>query len=121
LIVDDSRVARALVDRIVRQVGFETTQAEHGKAALEVVATDGPFDLALVDWNMPVMDGLEFVKALRQDRRQADTKVLMVTSESSPNKIARALMVGADEYLVKPFDEAMLHSKLQLIGALEGV
>jgi two-component system chemotaxis response regulator CheY len=70
---------------------------------------------------MPVMDGLEFVKALRQDRRQADTKVLMVTSESSPNKIARALMVGADEYLVKPFDEAMLHSKLQLIGALEGV
>lgn len=116
LVVDDSRAARMLVRRIVSTFGFEILEAGDGKEALEVLEAEGLVDLMLVDWNMPVMDGLALVKAVRSVRRYADISILMVSSESDPRQIARALMTGADDYLIKPIDEPMLQEKLDMLG-----
>jgi two-component system, chemotaxis family, chemotaxis protein CheY len=121
LIVDDSRAARMLIKRIVVALGFEITEAGHGEEALErLLECDGDVDLMLVDWNMPVMDGITLVRRVREVRAYADISILMVSSESDPRQIGRALMVGADDYLVKPIDEPMLREKLEMIGVLEG-
>lgn len=116
LVVDDSRAARMLVRRIVGAFGFEILEAGDGKQALEVLEAEGLVDLMLVDWNMPVMDGLALVKAVRSVRSYADISILMVSSESDPRQIARALMTGADDYLIKPIDELMLQEKLDMLG-----
>lgn len=118
LIVDDSRAARMLVKRIVVGIGFETLEAQDGRDALDVLAREGAPDLMLVDWNMPVMDGLALVKAVRAERRFADVSIMMVSSENDPRQIARALMAGADEYLIKPIDEPMVVDRLHLLGKL---
>jgi two-component system chemotaxis response regulator CheY len=81
---------------------------------------DDPVDVMLVDWNMPVMDGLALVRRVRATRAFADVFVMMVTSESDPKKMARALMVGADDYLVKPVDGEMIRSKLEQTNVLVG-
>jgi two-component system chemotaxis response regulator CheY len=102
LIVDDSRAVRTLMKRMLGEMGFEVSEAGDGRQALDLLQEIGPVDLALVDWNMPEMDGLEFVK--------------MVSAESDMGNIARALMVGADEYAIKPLTREMLEDKLQLLG-----
>lgn len=120
LIVDDSRAARAMVKRMLDQLGIESSQAEHGEEALRRLRDGEAYDALLVDWNMPIMDGLELVRALRAEKRFADLAVLMISSESDPRNIARALMAGADEYLVKPIDTGMLADKLRALGLLDG-
>lgn len=119
LIVDDSRAARAMVKRMLDQLGIESSQAEHGEEALRRLRDGEAYDALLVDWNMPIMDGLELVRALRAEKRFADLSVLMISSESDPRNIARALMAGADEYLVKPIDTGMLADKLRSLGLLD--
>lgn len=119
LIVDDSRAARAMVKRMLDQLGIESSQAEHGEEALRRLRDGEIYDALLVDWNMPIMDGLELVRALRAEKRFADLAVLMISSESDPRNIARALMAGADEYLVKPIDTGMLADKLRALGLLD--
>jgi two-component system chemotaxis response regulator CheY len=119
LIVDDSRAARAMVKRMLDQLGIESSQAEHGEEALRRLRDGEAYDALLVDWNMPIMDGLELVRALRAEKRFADLAVLMISSESDPRNIARALMAGADEYLVKPIDTGMLADKLRALGLLD--
>ncbi len=119
LIVDDSRAARAMVKRMLDQLGIESCQAEHGEEALRRLRDGEAYDALLVDWNMPIMDGLELVRALRMEKRFADLAVLMISSESDPRNIARALMAGADEYLVKPIDTGMLADKLRALGLLD--
>jgi two-component system chemotaxis response regulator CheY len=116
LIVDDSRAMRAMLKSIMTDLGFEILEAGHGIEGLAQLEANPGIDLALVDWNMPQMDGLEFVKALRQDRRNAELKVMMVTAENDMAKMARALMVGADEYAMKPLTRDAIIAKLEMLG-----
>jgi two-component system chemotaxis response regulator CheY len=116
LIVDDSRAMRAMLKSIMTDLGFEVLEAGHGIEGLAQIEANPGIDLALVDWNMPQMDGLEFVKALRQDRRNAELKVMMVTAENDMAKMARALMVGADEYAMKPLTRDAIIAKLEMLG-----
>jgi two-component system chemotaxis response regulator CheY len=115
LVIDDSRATRSMLRRLLQTMGFDVAEAAHGEEGLEALEADGPFALALVDWNMPVMDGLTFVKALRGDRRFADVVVLMVSSESDPEKMARALIKGADDYVIKPLTADILEAKLEAL------
>jgi len=116
LIVDDSRAMRTMLKRLMGELGFDVLEAGHGLEGLAALREAGPVDVALVDWNMPEMDGLEFVKAMRQERAYADVKVMMVTAENDMTKMARALMAGADEYAMKPLTRDMIVEKLGLLG-----
>lgn len=117
LIVDDSRAIRSLLTRPLRELGFTTLDAGHGQAALDVLATCTPLPtLALVDWNMPVMDGLEFVRNVRRNERLHSLKIMMITTEVEAERIQLALDAGADEYLMKPFTMEALSEKLALLG-----
>jgi two-component system chemotaxis response regulator CheY len=116
LIVDDSRYIRSYLRSILEEQGAECVEAENGQLALVAIEEADPCDLALVDVNMPVMGGLECVKAMRSNPKMRLLKILMVTTEADHAFIEAALEAGADEYLMKPFDEAALIEKLQMIG-----
>ncbi|WP_052668793.1 response regulator [Nitriliruptor alkaliphilus] len=116
MIVDDSRATRAILGRILQELGFEVVEAADGRQALERLADASPVTLALVDWNMPVMNGLEFVKAVRQDPTNDGLRLLMVTTESDIDHMVSALEAGADEYAMKPFTAAVIREKLDLLG-----
>jgi len=117
LVVDDSRVMRLIIGKIVKENGFEVIEAGNGQEALERLrATDSEITLALVDWNMPVMDGLSFVQAARADGAFSVLRMIMVTTENGTEQVARAIEAGADEYLMKPFTKESLRDKLALIG-----
>jgi two-component system chemotaxis response regulator CheY len=117
LVVDDSRVMRLIIGKIVKENGFEVIEAGNGQEALDQLrATDSGITLALVDWNMPVMDGLSFVQAARADGAFSALRMIMVTTESGTEQVARAIEAGADEYLMKPFTKESLRDKLALIG-----
>jgi two-component system chemotaxis response regulator CheY len=118
LVVDDSRPIRRIEGEILRELGFETTDACHGKEALERLESAPLPDVVLVDWNMPEMDGLEFIKTVRRDARYAGLVMLMVTTESETDQMLRALSAGADEYLMKPFQKDGLIDKLRLLGVV---
>jgi two-component system, chemotaxis family, chemotaxis protein CheY len=116
LVIDDSRAMRMVVRRIVAGLGFEVVEAGNGEEALAVLAASEPVDVALIDWNMPVMNGLDFVVAVRAQREHRNLTLMMVTTESERSQIVRALAAGAHEYLLKPFTEDALVSKLALLG-----
>jgi two-component system, chemotaxis family, chemotaxis protein CheY len=116
LVVDDSRATRSALRRILVGVGFDVVEAEHGEHALEVMHADDSIELVLVDWNMPVMDGFSLIKAIRKERKWALLPIMMVSAEVDQKQIARAVMAGADEYVMKPFDSATLIGKLQALG-----
>jgi len=116
LIVDDSRTTRLILKRMLAEIGHtEVMEAEHGEEALERLE-EGPAELALVDWNMPVMSGIELVHAVRDERRYDRMKIMMVTSESSPRQVYEALKAGADEYAMKPITREVIEDKMQLLG-----
>lgn len=117
LVVDDSRAIRSIVSRIVRSAGFEVMEAGDGQEALTRLRdTAAPVQLALVDWNMPVMNGLEFVKAARAEGTFADMRIVMVTTETEFGNVQQALEAGASEYLMKPFTKEAFAEKLALLG-----
>ena len=118
LIVDDSRVVRGFLRGLLEERGIECAEAADGQAGLDRLNADAAFDLALLDWNMPVMDGLEMLKRLRA-QGFSEMKVLMVTTEAENDYILRALDAGADEYLMKPFDNEALSEKLAMLGLME--
>ncbi len=118
LLVDDSRAMRMILARTLKEIGFEVTEAGHGLEGLEKLNANGPFDLALVDWNMPEMDGLTFVSTVRQGQLAQQMRIVMVTTESEAERVAAALAAGADEYVTKPFTKDALTSKLGIIGLL---
>jgi len=101
---------------MVEQIGYQVVEAGHGGEALDVLAATDPFDLALVDWNMPHMSGIELVEAVRKDPSLDSMRIVMVTSESDISCMQRALENGADEYVMKPFDQAILLQKLLELG-----
>jgi two-component system chemotaxis response regulator CheY len=116
LVIDDSRATRALLRRLLAGHGFVAHEAGDGREGLDRLGRLGPVDLVLVDWNMPVMDGLQFIRAVRAERAYERVAVVMVTSEAEPAQIARALMAGADEYAIKPLTSEALARKLELVG-----
>lgn len=117
LVIDDSRAMRSLLRRALHCAGFDVEEAVHGRDGLERLGAGGaPPDVVLVDWNMPEMNGLEFVEAVRADGRWADLRVLMVTAETEASQVERALVAGANEYLMKPFTNEALIEKLQGLG-----
>ena len=118
LIVDDSRFVRDFLRGLLEEKGIECEEAADGQAGLDKLNEFPDFDLALVDWNMPVMDGLEMVKHLRAEGFN-ERKVMMVTTEAENEYILRALDAGADEYLMKPFDDEALTEKLAMLGLVE--
>ena len=116
LIVDDSRAIRKLLQRMIEPLGFECAQAEHGEDALAQLDPANPPDIVLVDWNMPVMTGIEFIVHLRQVPGGDKPKVVFCTTENDVAHIREAISAGADEYVMKPFDHETLQIKLQLVG-----
>ncbi|WP_130649021.1 response regulator [Egicoccus halophilus] len=116
LVIDDSRATRAILSRILQSLGFSTADAADGQLALTWLADHGPVDLALVDWNMPVLDGLSFLKIVRANPAYASMKLLMVTTESDLDRMIAALEAGADEYAMKPFTAGVIREKLELLG-----
>lgn len=118
LVIDDSRVMRRIVASTLKGLGFETEEAGDGREALDRLEAGEVFDLATIDWNMPVMNGLELVTAVRQNRDWRDLTLMMVTTESEHGQIVRALAAGAHEYLIKPFTPDALMEKLDLLGLL---
>lgn len=118
LIVDDSRFVRGFLRGLLQEKGIECEEAADGQAAMDQLHGEKPFDLALVDWNMPVMNGLEMLKQARSEG-YSDLKIMMVTTEAENDFIVRALDAGADEYLMKPFDGEALNEKLAMLGLLE--
>ena len=116
LIVDDSRAMRRILRTIVAPLGFQIAEAGHGIEGLQRLEEQPETELALVDWNMPEMNGIDFVKAVRTNPIYERMKLVMVTTETEPAKMARALMAGVDEFVMKPFTPDVLLSKLQLIG-----
>ena len=117
LIVDDSRIIRKVARRILENLRFEIDEAADGAEALTYCASVMP-DVILLDWNMPVMDGLTFLRRLREQPGGKTPKVLFCTIETAPERIAEALAAGADEYVMKPFDGEILSSKLAEVGAV---
>ena len=115
LIVDDSRFVRALLRRFLEEKGIACREASDGESALNQLRSGAEFDLALVDWNMPVVNGLEMLTRLRSEGFDR-VKVLMVTTEAEDEFILRALNAGANEYLMKPFSEEALSEKLAMLG-----
>ena len=119
LIIDDSRAMRLILARRLRALGFETLEAGTGREGLDCLEAAGAIDLALVDWNMPGMSGLDFVRAVRAVPAYAGMRLMMVTTETAMEQIGLALESGADEYLMKPFTSEMITEKLQLLGLVD--
>jgi two-component system, chemotaxis family, chemotaxis protein CheY len=118
LVVDDSRAIRSVIGRILKELNFEVLEAGNGKEALERLKEHGQPDVALVDWNMPEMNGLEFVRAVRADSNLRKLPMMMVTTETEMEQVAKALAAGASEYIMKPFTKDMIVEKLSLLGIL---
>lgn len=122
LVIDDSKPMRTFLSHLAREMTFDAVEAVDGREALDVLVKNDPrepFHAALVDWDMPRMNGLEFVEAVRRNRDFADLKLLMVTTQNSQERVAQALRAGADDFLMKPITREMLAEKLQLLGILD--
>ncbi|MDO8795181.1 MAG: response regulator [Vicinamibacterales bacterium] len=120
LIVDDSRAIRLVLSRIMTDCGFEVAEARHGREALTYLQSHVDTDVALIDWNMPEMSGLELVQAVRDDDRLNGLRMMMVTTETEVSHIERALTAGANEYVMKPFSREIIEEKLHLLGIGDG-
>lgn len=116
LIVDDSRVIRKVSRHILETLGFDVEEAENGQEGLNKCIESMP-DVVLLDWNMPVMTGIEFVTALRALPTARAPRVVFCTTNSGAKDIHKGIAAGADEYVIKPFDDTSLISRLQAIGA----
>ena len=116
LVVDDSRAMRVLLGRMLQEIGFDVSEASHGREALERLKEIGGIELALVDWNMPEMDGFEFIRAVRSDNAWDNLRLMMVTTECGMEAVMDALKAGADDYIMKPFNKEIIREKLMLLG-----
>jgi two-component system chemotaxis response regulator CheY len=117
LVVDDSRVVRKVARRILEAHGYAVAEAGDGQQALDACRLGLP-DCVLLDWNMPVMDGLTFLQHLRREFGPDNPPVVFCTTENDLGHIEQAIMNGAQEYIMKPFDEEILMGKLSQVGLL---
>ena len=113
LVIDDSRAMRTIIGQILKSIGYEVVDAGNGREGLQRINELGPPHLILVDWNMPEMNGIDFVRALRSDRKYDDVRIMMVTTETEMNRMAEALEQGANEYVMKPFTRDVILQKLE--------
>ncbi len=117
LVVDDSRAMRMILRRTLTRLGFTVTEAADGQQGMEALAACETLpDVALIDWNMPNMNGLEFIQAVRKQREYRQMTLMMVTTESEHSQIVRALAAGAHEYVIKPFGDDVIEEKLSMLG-----
>lgn len=122
LVVDDSRAMRTLLRHMATEMALAASEAGDGREALDKLVRNDPrepYDVVLVDWEMPRMNGLEFVQAVRRNEDFDSLKVLMITNINSPEKVAEAIAAGADDFLMKPFTREMLLEKLQILEVLD--
>jgi len=118
LIVDDSKIVRKVVRRIVEPLGFYILEAENGREAVDQTRAN-LVDVIILDWNMPVMDGMECMKEIRADTTLHQPKIIFCTTENEFSKIQLAIMNGADEYVMKPFDETIIAGKMVQLGIID--
>ncbi len=116
LVVDDSLTIRLVLGGMLRDLGFEVAEACHGREALDHLNRHDDTVLALVDYHMPEMNGLDLLLALRRDPRFRNLRLMMVTAETEMALVARALEAGANEYVMKPFTREAIADKLRLLG-----
>jgi two-component system chemotaxis response regulator CheY len=116
LVIDDSRAMRSILGTILREIEFAVDEVGSAEEAVDALESGAIFDLALVDWNLPGMNGLELVKVIRGRPDLGDIRLMMVTTETEIERVREALAAGADEYIMKPFDRDMLLEKLGLLG-----
>ncbi|MBL9139152.1 MAG: response regulator [Verrucomicrobiales bacterium] len=116
LIIDDSRTMRRLLASYLAPLAAQTYEAGNGREALDVLEKEEAVDLALVDWDMPVMNGIDFVRTVRGDVRRSAMKLLMVTAHNNMESVTEAITAGADDFLMKPLTEEMVMDKLRMMG-----
>lgn len=117
LVVDDSSVIRKVARKILENLDFETTEASNGQAAFEMCQQNMP-DGIILDWNMPVLDGISFLRRLRSIPNGDHPTVIFCTTENDIHRISEALQAGANEYIMKPFDTDIFQAKLQQVGMI---
>jgi two-component system chemotaxis response regulator CheY len=119
MVIDDSKAIRMILTRSLNRLGYEVCTAVNGKEAIALLEQEAPLlKFLLVDWNMPEMNGLEFVQRLRLMPSYANVPLMMVTTETEIDQMVRALEAGANEYVMKPFTDEIIAGKLQLMGVL---
>lgn len=116
LIVDDSRMMRVVLRNIVKSMGHEVVEVANGVEAWDCLVEDHDFDLALVDWNMPLMNGFDLVKKIRADKALDRMAVMMVTTEAEMDHMQMALAAGANDYIMKPFDRDTVSQKVEMLA-----
>ena len=119
LVVDDSKTIRLILSRFLHELGFQVLEAADGRQALDRLHQEGALDLALVDWNMPLMNGYEFLVQMRADHAYDNVPVMMVTTENELSHVAQALEAGATEYVMKPFNLEIITEKLRMAGCID--
>lgn len=119
LVVDDSRTIRTILGKKLVHLGFKVSEAENGQMALDVLQATPLISLALVDWNMPVMNGLEFVKSVRSESAYDNVTIVMVTTETETSQMVAALDAGANDYIMKPFTDEIIAERLMMLGIQE--
>lgn len=115
LVVDDSAIIRKVIRRMLETMSYEISEAENGQVALDACLQQMP-DLVMLDWNMPVMSGIEFLKALRASPGGDYPKVILCTTENEFSRIAEAMQEGANEYVMKPFTPEIIKEKIEIVG-----
>jgi two-component system chemotaxis response regulator CheY len=119
LVIDDSRAVRMIIGSILGELGMDVVEAADGRQALAMLEENPDVELMLVDWNMPQMNGFDFIRAVRSQRAYDGVRIMMVTTETEGAQVARALEAGANEYLMKPFTKEVLVAKLALLDVLQ--
>lgn len=118
LVIDDSRAMRTILTRTMDHLGFEVEAVGDGQQALDAMVRGPLPDVCLIDWNMPVMNGLDFIVEVRRNREWRDVTLMMVTTEAEQANIVRALAAGAHEYVIKPFTSEVIEDKLTMLGLI---
>ena len=116
LVIDDSRAIRRILVKTLKELDIEVVEAGHGQEALDKLAAGEEVDLIMVDWNMPEMNGYDFIVAVRAQDKFSEVPIMMVTTESEMSQMTRAIEAGATEYLMKPFTKEMIAEKLETLG-----
>ena len=116
LVVDDARTVRRILKGILEEAGYEAVEAENGSDALAWLASGQTAQIVFVDWEMPEMNGISFVKQVRANPAYRDLRVVMVTKETRLHNVKEALEAGADEYIMKPFTRDVVRDKIELLG-----
>ena len=120
LVIDDSKTTRMILRRMLKELGFEVEEAENGQEALAQLESSPLPNIALVDWNMPIMDGYQFVKSVRSKAKFNKLLLMMVTTETELDRLTAAIEAGVDEYVMKPFTKEVIEEKFEILGLVRG-